>query len=503
MKSSKTEREIRTFTVTKSYACDMMSGQRRRMWAFRALVVFALVLLSWPLPARAQGSDSAIYFFFDETGFGIDQPEFADFFGRRGQVKTFGYPTSRTFQLLGLPTQFFQRIVLQLGPDGEVRPLNLLEPGLLPYTGINGSTFPGPDDRLAEAAPSPEQPNYAAAIVQFVRQTAPDSFEGQPVKFFSTFVGTVSERDAFPSGGDGSLLPLINLEIWGVPISAPARDPNNGDFIYQRFQRGIMHYDASCRCTQGLLLAEYFKALVTGVNLPPDLEQQARGSAFFRQLSMDDPNGVRVPSQLPATDLRQAFARQVAPTALAPLPGSAVAPPETAPTRTRMRMDAHLSESLDALESAEQLAPLNAILESATELSFGELPARARARYTRIERPGAGGPTREIVVSSRLRGLDPKALATVIAHEAKHLEDDLAGADARTAESCFQFETRAFAAQSAVWGGFYGPGGKMPPETELDEELNFWLAVSRRDPAELDRRVRELYARECTIGRAA
>ena len=36
-----------------------------------------------------------------------------------------------------------------------------------------------------------------------------------------------------------------------------------------------MHYDKGCGCTQGLLLADYLKALITGVNLPADLAAQA------------------------------------------------------------------------------------------------------------------------------------------------------------------------------------------------------------------------------------
>ena len=85
----------------------------------------------------------------------VDEPRFVEYFSRRGQVATFGFPISRTIRFQGLPTQFFQRIVVQLGPDGSVRPLNLLDPGLLPYTRINGSTFPAPNERLAALAPAP------------------------------------------------------------------------------------------------------------------------------------------------------------------------------------------------------------------------------------------------------------------------------------------------------------------------------------------------------------
>ena len=55
-----------------------------------------------------------------------------------------------------------------------------------------------------------------------------------------------------------------------APTSRPAADPNNPGFIYQRFQRGIMHFDAATGRTQGILLADYLKAILRGTDLPPD-----------------------------------------------------------------------------------------------------------------------------------------------------------------------------------------------------------------------------------------
>ena len=43
-----------------------------------------------------------------------------------------------------------------------------------------------------------------------------------------------------------------------------------------------MHYDKTCGCTQGLLLADYLKALLTGDNLPGDLAAQAATSPLLR-----------------------------------------------------------------------------------------------------------------------------------------------------------------------------------------------------------------------------
>ena len=68
-----------------------------------------------------------------------------------------------------------------------------------------------------------------------------------------------------------------------------------------------MIYDASCACTQGILLADYFKAILTGQNLPPDLAQEAAGSPFRDQYDPGAPNWVRNPNLLPNTDLTDAF----------------------------------------------------------------------------------------------------------------------------------------------------------------------------------------------------
>ena len=451
-----------------------------------------------------QGASRAALY-FPETGFAVEEPKFVEYFVRRGRVPTFGFPISRSIRFQGLPTQFFQRIVIQLGPDGSVRPLNLLDPGLLPYTQVNGSTFPAPNERLAALAPTPGQPGYGPEVLEFVRRNAPETFNGQPVRFFSTFNSTVSPDVAFgPGGGDASLLPLINLEIWGVPTSLPTQDPNNDGFIYQRFQRGIMHYDAACRCTQGLLLADYFKALLTGENLPVDLAAQASASPYLRQYSPDRPTGLRQPTTLPGTDLTAAFLRQAAPSTASTVPSvTAASVSSTASSassnalRARIRLGDGLGTSIDALEATGQTGPLLPILDTDTEISFGPLPEAVHARYSRIG-SGGGSAIRSIVVNARWQDSDPRAIATLIVHEAKHLEDDLAGVDPRSPEACFQFEVRAFTQQAVAWQAFYGPGGKARAADELDAELNVWLSVHRRGPGEIEKRVRQLYAKACS-----
>ena len=98
---------------------------------------------------------------------------------------------------------------------------------------------------------------------------APDEHGGRPVRFFQTFASQVDLATAFPNGvGNPDLLPGVNLELAGAVTSPPVTDPNNPNFIYQRFQRVILHYDATSGVTQPVLLADYFKAILTGENLP-------------------------------------------------------------------------------------------------------------------------------------------------------------------------------------------------------------------------------------------
>ncbi len=230
--------------------------------------------------------------YFPQTGYRIDDDVIWNYFNARGGVTTFGYPVSRIFPFLGFWTQIFQREMIQIGGQGgaSARPMNLLDPDLMPITSLNFSTFPAYDASLTQQAPPPSTADYADAIVAFVQQHAPDTFDSQPVNFYRTFTTTVSLQTAYPNGGGNpGLLPLLNLEIWGAPTSQPAADPKNHNFVYLRFQRGIMHFDAGCHCTQGILLADAFKSVLTGQNLPADVALQMTSSPY---LKLDDPTQV-------------------------------------------------------------------------------------------------------------------------------------------------------------------------------------------------------------------
>jgi hypothetical protein len=225
---------------------------------------------------------------FSQTGYRIDDDGMWAFFQQYGGITTFGYPTSRIFTFLGCPVQMFQRQVIQNCPSQGVALINLLDPEIFPYTQVNGSTFPGPDQTIKNNTPPVSSPSYSSDIITFINQVVPNSFNGQQVGFlehFNTFGG---------------------LTIWGAPISSPSPDPSNANFIYQRFQRGIMHFIAGTG-TESVLLADYLKAIIMNQNVPPDLLAQSQESRYFNQYCPSQPRWVCRGGDLPGTDFTFAF----------------------------------------------------------------------------------------------------------------------------------------------------------------------------------------------------
>ncbi|MFN8635660.1 MAG: hypothetical protein U0893_17570 [Chloroflexota bacterium] len=244
---------------------------------------------------------------FSETGFCITNPAFAEYFRIRGGVRIMGYPVSRSFTLEGFEVQFFQRVILQL-QGGQVQRLNILDPNVMPMTRANQSIFPAPDPSLAAQAPPVGSPDYPRQVVEFVRRVAPNTWNGQPVGFFTLFNTTVPVEIAFPGATPNpDLVTLLNLEIWGLPTSSPAADPGNGGFVYQRFQRGIMHFRAEVPVTEGILVGEYLKSVITNRALPPDLAEDMRNSRFRAQYAPGAPGWLARPAELSGTDLTAAF----------------------------------------------------------------------------------------------------------------------------------------------------------------------------------------------------
>jgi len=268
--------------------------------AFRALGTLT-PLANIPTPAITHDAR-----YFAQTGYRVDSDAVWGFVQSRGGVAIFGYPVSRTITLLGCPSQLFQRHVVQVCETGRPSLLNLLDPDVFPYTRVNGSTFPAPDSAMKNATPRVDDSSYAAKIVEFVRASVPDNSGGQAVGFQGYFFGTITAQLA--GTADPGVLPLLDLEVWGAPISRPTTDPLNADFIYQRFQRGIMHYTASRHTTESILLADYLKQMLRdSPEEPDDLRQQARGSRFSAEYCPGRPGWLCRPNDLPNSDLTFAF----------------------------------------------------------------------------------------------------------------------------------------------------------------------------------------------------
>ena len=233
-----------------------MFKKEKLLFVLVSLIFFAVG--GYSLQAKPSLQDGR---YFPETGFGVDHNVIWDYFQSRGGVDTFGYPVSNLFSYRGFEVQIFQRHVLQIIGE-QARPLNLLDPDVMPINTFGGLTFPEYDQALAASAPAPDAANYGEAVRQHLEANVPDTWQDQPVGFLSYYLS------AAPASA-GGLRTLLALEVWGFPTSQPKPDPNNQNFIYQRFQRGIMHVDATNQITRGILLGDAFKEGFGPQKTPP------------------------------------------------------------------------------------------------------------------------------------------------------------------------------------------------------------------------------------------
>ncbi|HEY2592424.1 MAG TPA: hypothetical protein VGK33_00835 [Chloroflexota bacterium] len=101
---------------------------------------------------------------------------------------------------------------------------------------LDGLTIPAVDPSLAYVAPTPDQPNYDARLQAFLAATVPDTWNAQPVQFLQTLNDT-------------------GVDVLGLPTSEPAADPQNPNFVYQRFQNGVEFYNGTDGTTSVLPLS--------------------------------------------------------------------------------------------------------------------------------------------------------------------------------------------------------------------------------------------------------
>jgi len=186
--------------------------QRIRDWSLTVALGVSLILgtllgqssLATAQPARPVDDPA----FFPATGYRIGSPAMLDYFQHRGGVRTFGYPVSSEFPLLGKRVQIFQRQLLAIGSDGSVSPINLLDPNIMPITHIDGLSLPAADVELQAAAPTPDDPNYANSAISFISAYVPDDWNGLPVNFQTTFLNTVTCADVFGTDDE---------RVWALP----------------------------------------------------------------------------------------------------------------------------------------------------------------------------------------------------------------------------------------------------------------------------------------------
>ena len=98
--------------------------------------------------------------------------------------------------------------------------LSILLPSTALAQTVDGLTLPDTDPALAFVAPTPDQPNYSTRADIFIQATVPEPF-----------------KSAFDAAGGADSL--------GLPTSRPTADPKNPNFVYQRFERGVLFYNAT------------------------------------------------------------------------------------------------------------------------------------------------------------------------------------------------------------------------------------------------------------------
>ncbi len=264
--------------------------------------------------------------YFSQTGFSISNDAIWIYFHRRGGLRTFGPPISREFTLMGTQSQLFERALLQVNDQGQVFAANLLEAPFLPYDALGDLQLPPVDDGVIGMAPDPAAQDYFDASQEFVRLIAAENYDGNPTRFYSTFLTTVLFREAFFDGnGDPNLVPGFALEIWGLPTSGatyhvvgyepgPPESPEpapiyDRNVVLQRFQKGVMRFEQlNNRRTAGVPLGIYLRALILGEALP-DLAIAAyeSGNPLFAQYNPDAVLWIDRPDELPDTNLVLAF----------------------------------------------------------------------------------------------------------------------------------------------------------------------------------------------------
>jgi hypothetical protein len=274
----------------------------------------------------------------DAATFAIGDSAFANYAQAHGGSNALGNAISNPMQLLGRRVQLFERVVLEMRPDGSVGPLNLLSGDVLPLSSIGGASLAADPIQLARI-PAPGMPHYGDLARTYLDTAAPETWNGQAVRFGSTFRSTARCGDLPASTAcDQARLFDIATDVWGLPTAAPFADPRNSEYVYLSFQRGVMVYSARAGETQWLLLGDLFKRILQGGALPPDMLTQIAASPntarFYAQYDPLARDSVARPNELTNTSLAGAF------TASSPAAAPLIAlPPPPSPVTQRPQLD--------------------------------------------------------------------------------------------------------------------------------------------------------------------
>jgi hypothetical protein len=261
---------------------------------------------------RAEGVGQAAKF-FPETGFSVDD-KLASYYYARGGPRTFGPPISNRFKINSWDVQIFTNFVMKSRGDGTGEPLELLAADAIPSLRVDGRAMPAADQSLLNSAPWPGMPDYAVVMADFLRKNVPDKWEGMNVGFYQAFLNTVTEGEAFPNGpANPALLPGFAVEVWGLPVSPPARDLLEPSRVFLRFQRGVMEFDSKTGKVTTVPLGQYFKSILTGQGVPADLLATVQQSKLYRQYDPNAPGYVARPADMPSSSMVNAFVLSTGP----------------------------------------------------------------------------------------------------------------------------------------------------------------------------------------------
>jgi hypothetical protein len=235
--------------------------------------------------------------------------------------------------------------------------------------------------------------------------------------------------------------------------------------------------DALQQTTTGL--ARYRK----GTNIPTFISRQTHWALTDRGLVYWSAGGLDPPPD--ATVLNQPLAEPSVPTEAAAAAAAAIASTPRAVTG-----DSHwLEQAIELIREYDR--------KHGTVL----MTALGQTRIVVARLPGAWAAyipsLRTITLDPILRTESPEAVATVLGHEAMHASDQLLYGGASTEVACYSYEISAFRLQALLWQGFHGPGGKVDPSTELEDELNDTLRRARTDAGGLIKSIHYRYADVC------